>query len=132
MPEENVGPFELRSETLAGALQLILAEYNVSLAFETEEGLNRRITVANLHGPLSKVIKRICALADLYCAYEDGLLIVKETQNFTVKVPPISQDASFMTNVASGLSAITGSAPIIDESTRTIIYEATSRTAELA
>lgn len=132
LPDENIGPFELRSETLAGALQLILADYDISLAFETEEGLNRRITVANLQGPLNKVVERVCALADLYCAFEEGLLTVKDTQTFTVKIPPISQDASFMNNVASGLSAIIGGSPIVDESTRTLIYEATNRTAEYA
>jgi hypothetical protein len=132
LPSEFVGPFELRSETLAGALQLILAEYEVSLAFESDEGLNRRITVANLQGPLNKVVDRICGLADLYCAYEDGLVIVKDTQTFTVKIPPISQDTSFMQNVSSGLAAIIGTQPIIDQSTRTIIYEATQRTSEYA
>lgn len=132
LPTEHVGPFELRSETLAGALQLILAEYDVSLAFETEEGLNRRITVANLQGPLGKVVERVCALADLYCAFDDGLLTVKETQTFTVKIPPISQDTSFMTNVAAGLAAIIGTTPIVDQSTRTLIYEATNRTSEYA
>ncbi|PJB73482.1 MAG: type II and III secretion system family protein [Alphaproteobacteria bacterium CG_4_9_14_3_um_filter_47_13] len=132
LPTEHVGPFELRSETLAGALQLILAEYDLSLAFETEEGLNRRITVANLQGPLDVVVGRVCSLADLYCAYEEGLLIVKETQTFTVKIPPISQDVNFISNVAAGLAAIIGTTPVIDQSTKTIIYEATNRTAEYA
>lgn len=132
LPQTEVGPFELRSETLAGALQLIMADYEVPLAFESDEGLNRRITVANLRGPLGKVVRRICGLADLYCAYEDGLLVVKDSQTFTVRIPPISQDTGFMNNVASGLSAITGTSPIIDSSTRTIIYEASSRTAGLA
>lgn len=132
LPTEFVGPFELRSETLAGALQLIMADYDISLAFESEEGLDRRITVANLKGPLNKVVRRICALADMYCAYEDGLLIVKNTQTFTVKIPPISQDDSFMDNVGKGLQAVTGTTPIVDESTRTMIYEATQRTSVLA
>ncbi len=132
LPTERVGPFELRSETLAGALQLILAEYDISLAFESEEGLNRRITVANLQGPLSKVVNEVCSLADLYCSYQDGLLTIKDTQTFTVKIPPISQDTSFMSNIASGLAAILGTSPIIDQSTRTLIYEATNRTAEYA
>lgn len=132
LPREQVGPFELRGETLAGALQLILADYDVPLAFETEEGLSRRVTVANLHGPLDRVVMRICSLADLYCAYEDGLLIIKDTQTFTVKIPPISSDSSFMSNIASGLAAIIGTTPITDNSTRTIIYETTQRNAELA
>ena len=132
LPMDYVGPLELRSETLAGALQLILADYDVSLAFQTDEGLNRRITVANLRGPLGNVVKEVCSLANLYCAYQNGLLIIKETQTFTVKVPPISQDAAFMQNVALGLQAIIGKAPVIDQSTRTIIYEATQRNAEMA
>ena len=135
LPDMEVGPFELRSETLGGALQLIMADYEVPLAFETDEGLTRQVTVANLHGPLGRVVKKICSLADLYCAYEDGLLVVKETEIFTVKIPPISQDKSFMDNVAAGLKAILGEggrAPIIDRSTRTIVYEATQRTSGLA
>ena len=134
LPDVEVGPFELRSETLAGALQLILADYEMPLAFETDEGLNRRVTVANLRGPLGRVVRKICSLANLYCAYEEGLLVIKETETFTVKIPPISQDTAFMDNVAAGLNAILGggSAPIIDRSTRTIVYEATQRTAELA
>lgn len=132
MPTDYVGPFELRGETLAGALQLILADYDISLAFQTDEGLTRRITVANLKGPLGNVVREVCSLANLYCSYTKGLITVKDTQTFTVKIPPISQDAAFMTNVASGLAAIIGKAPVVDNSTRTIIYEATQRNAEMA
>ncbi|MGZ9109092.1 MAG: type II secretion system protein GspD [Micavibrio sp.] len=132
LPEVTVGPFELRGETLAGALQLILADYDVPLAFETDEGLTKTISVANLRGPLSAVVRQVCGLAELYCAFQDGILVVKETQTFTVKIPPISQDAAFMQNVASGLQAIVGTAPIIDQSTRTIIYQASQRDADMA
>lgn len=72
--------------------------------------MTRTITVANLRGPLSSVIRRVCGLANLYCSYEDGLLAVKDRQIFTVKIPPISQDTSFMSNVAGGLRAIIGEA----------------------
>jgi hypothetical protein len=132
LPDVTVGPFELRGETLAGALQLILADYDVPLAFETDEGLTKTISVANLRGPLSAVVRQVCGLAELYCAFQDGILVVKETQTFTVKIPPISQDAAFMQNVASGLQAIVGTAPIIDQSTRTIIYQASQRNADMA
>lgn len=132
LPDDVVGPFELRSETLAGALQLILSDYDISLAFESDEGLTRTVTVANLRGPLSMVVRRVCGLANLYCSYENGLLTVKDKQIFTVKIPPISQDTAFMGNVAGGLQAIIGESPILDQSTRTIVYEATHRTAELA
>ena len=136
LPGDQVGPFELRSETLAGALQLILADYDIALAFETDEGLNRRITVANLRGSLNKVVDRVCSLADLYCSYEDGTIVVKDTQTFTVTMPPIgsSEDTTdYMSDVSEGLSAVlSGTSPIVDTATRTMIYEATQRTAGLA
>tara|TARA_B100000282_G_scaffold283938_1_gene248036 strand:+ start:2765 stop:4264 length:1500 start_codon:yes stop_codon:yes gene_type:complete len=132
LPNEIVGPFELRSETLAGALQLILADYQIPMAFETDEGLTRTITVANLRGPLNRVVNKVCSLADLYCAFEDGLLVIKETQTFTVTVPPIGGETDILSSLSQGLSAITGTTPITEDATRTIIYEATNRTAELA
>ena len=145
-PHEMVGPFELRGETLAGALQLILADYDISLAFETQEGLSRRITVANLRGDLGKVVHQVCSLANLYCSYEDGTIVVKDTQTFTVSLPPIgtSDESEFLTDVAEGLAAIlnpvtasgtataTAAEPIVDNTTRTIVYSATQRTAEIA
>lgn len=131
LPNVEIGPFELRSETLAGALQLILADYEIPLAFETEEGLTRTITVANLRGPLSSVVQRVCSLADLYCAFEEGLLVIKETQTFTISVPPVGDDTNLIGAISSGISGITGATTITDEATRTIIYEATSRTAKL-
>ena len=132
LPTDDVGPFELRSETLAGALQLILADYELPLAFETEEGLTRTITVSNLRGPLNKVVDKVCSLADLYCSFEDGLLVVKETQTFTVTIPPVGGETDIIGALATGLQAIIGTTPITETGTRTIIYEATNRTAKLA
>lgn len=150
-PKEMVGPFELRGETLAGALQLILADYDISLAFETQEGLTRRITVANLRGDLGRVIHQVCSLANLYCAYEDGTITVKDRQTFTVTLPPLGTEeggGDYLTDVAEGLGAIlengsgdnsgstttttTSSEPIVDATTRTIVYTATQRTADIA
>lgn len=145
-PHEMVGPFELRGETLAGALQLILADYDISLAFETQEGLTRRITVANLRGDLGKVVHQVCSLANLYCSYEDGSITVKDTQTFTVTLPPLGTDdqSDFLDDVAEGLGAIlnngstsgsnsgSASTPIVDPTTRTLVYSATQRTADIA
>lgn len=147
-PSEMVGPFELRGETLAGALQLILADYDISLAFETQEGLTRRITVANLRGDLGKVVHQVCSLADLYCSYEDGTIVIKDSQTFTVTLPPLGtgENSDYLDDVAAGLQAIldsglssgsttssgTSSAPIVDPTTRTIVYSATQRTADVA
>lgn len=132
LPNVMVGPFELRSETLAGALQLILADYEIPLAFETEEGLTRTITVANLRGELPKVVDKVCSLADLYCSFEDGLLVIKDKQTFTVSVPPVGGETDILESLAKGIEAITGEKPITEDATRTIIYEATSRTAKMA
>ena len=132
LPSKQVGPFELRSETLAGALQLILADYQVPLAFETNEAMTRTITVSNLRGPLNKIVERVCSLADLYCSFEEGLLVIKDTQTFTVSVPPIGGQTDIMPALATGLQAITGKAPIIDTATRTLVYQATNRTARMA
>ncbi len=132
LPTEDVGPFELRSETVAGALQLVLADYELPMAFETDAAFTRTVTMTNLRGPMNRVVAKVCGLADLYCAYDDGLLVVKETQTFTVTVPPIGGDTDILGNLATGLQAITGVSPITETATRTIIYEATNRTAELA
>jgi hypothetical protein len=138
MPSEVVGPFELRSETLAGALQLILADYDVAIAFETDEGLTRKVTVANLKGPLGQVVSRVCSLADLYCLYEENTIIVKDTQTFAVTLPPLAGadgDDEFIGDVVVGLSAILGeggATPVSDPTTRTIVYSATQRTSKLA
>lgn len=130
LPNEEVGPFELRSETLAAALQLILADFDIPLAFESEEALSRRVTIANLKGDLTKVVSRVCGLVDLYCAYEDGLMIVKSEETFAVTLPPIGEE--LYTGISTGLQSITGSEVVVDPTTRTLLYTATHRTAERA
>jgi hypothetical protein len=52
LPDKIVGPFELRGENLAGALQLVLADYDIPLAFESDKGMAVGVTVSNLKGPL--------------------------------------------------------------------------------
>ncbi len=132
LPGEYVGPFELRSETLAGALQLILADYEIPLAFETDAGLSATVTVTNLRGPLNRVVEKICGLANLYCSFEDGMLVIKDTQVFMVSVPPVGGDTDMLSALSTGIAAITGNTPITEDGTRTLIYEATNRTAKLA
>jgi len=136
-PAEKVGPFEMRGETVAGALQLVLSDYDISIAFETDLGLTRRITVSNMHGSVEKVVHQICSLANLYCSFQDGTVTVKETQTFTVTLPPLGtgDEATFLDDVVEGLTAIVGEdvpEPIADPTTRTIVYSATQRTADIA
>lgn len=131
LPQDIVGPYELRGETVAGALQLITAGHDIPLAFETDQGLERRVTVSNLKGPLEKVVTRICSLADLYCSYEDGIIIVKDTETFVVALPPLGEDFSY-DDIGSGLEALTGLTPTLDEATNTMIYTTTARNAKKA
>lgn len=133
LPDRQVGPFELRGETLGGALQLILADIDIPIAFQTDLGLTRAVTVTNLKGDVADVVDQVCSLANLYCSFEKGSLVIKETQTFTVVVPPIGEAEArnnMMTSVSSAIQALTGITPVTDVSNRTIIYQATSRTAE--
>lgn len=94
LPDTLIGPLNFRGETLSNALELILADYDVPIAFETNEGLRRRITVSNLSGSVDKVVERVCGLANLFCAYDDGVLVVRDTQIFTVAMPPFSDGSA--------------------------------------
>jgi hypothetical protein len=135
LPSTIVGPFELRSETLAGALQLVMDGTDIPIAFETESGLTKTITVTNLKGSLDSVVQEVCSLANMYCSYQNGILVVKDSQVFTVTIPPIvSSDnmGQLLTNISTALGEITGNTPITDASTRTIVYKASARTAEMA
>ncbi len=135
LPSTVVGPFELRSETLAGALQLVMDGTDIPVAYETSRGLENTITVTNLKGPINDVVQQNSGLADLDCTYKRGVLSVKDTQIFTVSIPPIAatdQMSTLMTNVSGAIAEITGSTPITDPSTRTIVYRATERTSEVA
>lgn len=135
LPDTVVGPYELRGETLAGALQLILDGVDIPVAFESDTSLTKTITVTNLKGPISQVVNDVCALANMYCSYNGHVLSVKDREIFTVTLPPIVAKAdigALLTNVAAAIGSITGETPITDPSTRTIVYRASQRTAEMA
>lgn len=149
LPADEVGPYELRGETLASALQLILDDYDISLAFESDLAMTNRITIANLRGNLDRVINRVCELGNLYCQYDNGVMVVKETETFVVDLPPLASTAAASTgttgttgtaaapaaassagsytDIASGLQAITGTLPTVDPTTRVMIYTTTQR-----
>jgi hypothetical protein len=157
LPDEEIGPFELRNETLASALQLILDDYEVTLAFESDRAMTTRITVANLRGHLDKVVDRVCQLANLYCHYADGIMTIKDTEVFVVDLPPLAAMTSAGSNsgggtdtasadsgssgatstgsyqnIAQGLQAIIGSQPTIDDTTRVMVYSASQKTQKYA
>jgi hypothetical protein len=135
LPSTLVGPFELRGETLGGALQLILDGTDIPIAFESDESSAQTVTVTNLRGPLDEVVHEVCSLANQYCAYQNGMLVVKNDQIFTVTIPPIAasdQVQQLLTNISTAVASITGSTPVTDPSTRTIVYRASQRTASMA
>ena len=135
LPSNIVGPFELRGETLGGALQLILDGTNIPVAFETDSALTQTITVTSLKGPMDVVVKEVCSLANMYCSFQNGILVVKDREIFTITVPPIGAAADATTllqNISTAVGSITGETPVTDASTRTIVYRATQRTSELA
>lgn len=127
LPPTQVGPFELRDETLGAALQLVLGDKNVPIAYQTTEAQARTVTVSGLRGELDDVVDRLCLLAGLYCTYEQNMLVIKDTETFSVALPPVAADDSY-TQIASGVAAITGGTPLVDKSTRTLIYNANART----
>jgi len=135
LPDTVVGPYELRGETLAGALQLVLDGVDIPVAFEATDSLTQTITVTNLKGPIGQVVGEVCSLANMYCAFQNGVLVVKDRQIFTVSIPPIvatADVAALLNNIAGAVGNITGETPITDASTRTIVYRASQRTAEMA
>jgi len=153
LPKDKVGPYELRAETLASALQLILDDYDVSIAFESDAAFQTKVTVANLKGNLDAVVDRVCSLANLYCHFQKGNLTVKEKETFVVDLPPIGNISPIVSSssasggnsstnsannvdaygqISSGLEAIIGEAPTIDQSTRLLIYTATQRNQKYA
>jgi hypothetical protein len=122
---ENVGPFEMREETLAGALELILGGKKIPMAFETNKATTNTVTISNLQGKLNDVVDKVCSLANLYCSYENGTMIIKETESFTVSLPPMIADD--YTPFVSGLAAITGGQTYVDSLTRSLTYTTTQR-----
>lgn len=153
LPRDDVGPFELRGETLASALQLALDDYDITLAFESDKAMTSRISVSNLRGEVGKVVEKMCSLSDLYCSYKDHVLTVKDTETFVVDLPPLAvsssggsstgesstsstsstaEDSDPYTQISNGLKAIIGSDATVDKSTRVMIYTTTQRAQQTA
>lgn len=130
MSDDEVGPLELHNETLASALQLILAGKKIPIAFQTNTAMTRTVTVTELKGPLYQVVDEVCSLADLYCSYKDGTLLVKDTETFTVSLPPMIADdyGPFV----DGLKAITAGQTYVDALTHSLIYTTSVRNQERA
>ncbi len=130
LPKDRVGPFELREESLASALELVMGDKKIPMAFETSQATSRMVTITSLEGPLDEVVDKLCGLANLYCSYEGGVLVLKETETFTVSLPPfIAQSYDPFVN---GLKSITGGQTYVDTLTGSLIYTASHRNNEKA
>jgi hypothetical protein len=141
LPDLQVGPFELRGEPLASALQLVLDDVDISLALESERATTSMITISNLKGNLPDVVKKLCSLAALYCSFENNSLTIKDSETFVVDLPPIGDEAA-MQKIADGLEEVlkidtaatvagattTVAKPKIDATTRVMVYRANART----
>lgn len=129
LPREEIGPYELRGESLAGALQFILSEFDIPLAVETNQALNRKVTVANLNGRLDLMIEQLCVMSDLYCVYKNNVLSVSDNHDYAVTIPPSGADVDIINDVANSIEQVVGAAPVVDSSTRTIVYKSTRKQA---
>lgn len=125
LPNHVVGPFELREETLAAALELVMGTHKVPMSFETGQAMTRTVTMTSLQGPLNQVVDKLCSLANLYCSYENDSLVIKDVETFSVSLPPfIAEDYEPFVN---GLRSITGGQTYVDSLTRTLVYTTTHR-----
>ena len=129
LPREDIGPYELRGESLAGALQFILSEFDIPLAVETDLAMQRKVTIANLQGRLDLMVEQLCAMSDLYCVYKNQVLSIQDKHDYAVTIPPSGADVDIIGDVAKSIEKVVGKAPIVDMSTRTILYKSTRKQA---
>ena len=103
LPREDIGPYELRGETLAGALQFILADFNIPLAVESDLALERTVTIANLNGRLDLMVEQLCSMSDLYCIYKNDVLTVRAYHDYAVTIPPSGANVDIIDDVAKSI-----------------------------
>ncbi|HEY1096864.1 MAG TPA: hypothetical protein VGF14_06445, partial [Alphaproteobacteria bacterium] len=73
---------------------------------------------------------RLCSLADLYCSYEKGVLVIKDVETFNVALPPLAGDN--YDQFLNGIKNVTGRDAYVDSTTRTLIYSSSHRNNERA
>lgn len=129
LPREDIGPYELRGETLAGALQFILSEFEIPLAVETNLALERKVTIANLNGRLDLMVEQLCVMSDLYCVYKNQVLSVQATHDYAVTIPPSGASVDIIDDVAKSIEKVIGKEAVVDKSTRTIVYNSSRKQA---
>jgi hypothetical protein len=129
LPREDIGPYELRGETLAGALQFILSDFDIPLAVESDLALQRTVTVANLNGRLDLMVEQLCSMSDLYCMYKKDVLSVRAYHDYAVTIPPSGASVDIIDDVAKSIKGVIGKDVVLDRSTRTILYQSTRKQA---
>ncbi len=129
LPRDDIGPYELRGESLAGALQFILSEFDIPLAVETNLAGQRKVTIANLQGRLDLMVEQLCEMSDLYCVYKNDVLTVQNEHDYAVTIPPSGANVDIIHDVAKSIAKVIGEEPIVDMSTRTLLYKSTRKQA---
>jgi MSHA biogenesis protein MshL len=129
LPREDIGPYELRGESLAGALQFILSEFDIPLAVETDLAMNRKVTIANLNGRLDLMVEQLCVMSDLYCVYKNGVLSIQPRHDYAVSIPPSGATVDIIDDVARAIEDVTKSDVVVDRATRTLVYNSSRKQA---
>lgn len=129
LPREDIGPYELRGESLAGALQFILSEFDIPLAVETDLAMDRKVTIANLNGRLDLMVEQLCVMSDLYCVYKNGVLSVQPRHDYAVTIPPSGATVDIIDDVAKAIKDVTKSDVVVDRATRTLVYNSSRKQA---
>jgi type II secretory pathway component GspD/PulD (secretin) len=129
LPREDIGPYELRGESLAGALQFILSEFDIPLAVETDLATARKVTIANLNGRLDLMVEQLCAMSDLYCVYKNGVLSIQPRHDYAVTIPPSGATVDIIDDVAKAIEDVTKADVVVDRATRTLVYSSSRKQA---
>jgi len=116
----------LRGVPLTSALQAVLDGTDISLSWDSNDYEDRLVTVMNLSGALSSVVKKICLSAKVFCEYRNGLLELKEEETFIIDLPAVpTKDgvtSSTANSMADTIKTLSSGAVNIDAQGGNLIY----------
>ncbi len=116
----------LNSVPVTAALQAILDGTDISLSWGAGAYEERLVTVMNLSGSLSSVVKKICTSAKLFCSYRNGLLELKEQETFIIDLPAVpsksGSSGAAANSMADTIKSLAGGNVKIDTQGGNLIY----------
>lgn len=124
----NIGATNLNNVPVTVAMQAVLADTDITVLWETPELQQRKVTLMNLKGPLSKVVDRICRAARVICAYRNGALEMMEKDTFVVEMPGVASNisssgaSSAKNTISESIEALIEGKVKTDEAGGNIIY----------